>query len=287
MFSRPVPTVLLLIQLTVWIGPLRSQTFSEARLPLPEDPVTLPSEQEVARHIATVREATLKSLQHDEDGWDDLWLMVQRAHAKDYTPPKSRVADTDGDGFSDYEEMLVHRNATYREPVYTKEEQIALIREERRQAIRTLAAEKTRWERELENARPQLRELIPPGQYASASDLRAAEVETAALRRQAELARQLAPARERALDTLAWKLGVPRVIKKPDGRSLYPLRGIRRRAVVYGLAGHAVRSGSGSGRGLAHPTELFPAGLFSMAVLRLPHRTGPLRPGPDTGHVGN
>jgi hypothetical protein len=75
-------------------------------------------------------------LKRDKDGWDDIWVMIQKVHDKDYQfDPKDRTKDTDGDGISDYEEMLVGRNATHKEPVYTREEQIDRIREERRRAI--------------------------------------------------------------------------------------------------------------------------------------------------------
>ncbi|RFC51102.1 MAG: Subtilase family protein [Verrucomicrobia bacterium] len=105
-------------------------------LPRPEDPVVLPTEAETAELIKNRRESELRLLQRDKDGWDDIWVMIQKAHDKDYKfDPNDKTKDTDGDGVSDYEEMLVGRNATRKEPVYTREEWIAKIREERRLAI--------------------------------------------------------------------------------------------------------------------------------------------------------
>ncbi len=108
----------------------------ERILPKPEDPVILPTDAEVAEYIKNVRESELKYLKWDADGWDDLWVMIQKSHDKNYQfDPDNKQKDTDGDGFSDYEEMLTRRSATYKEPIYTKEEQIRRIREDRRRAI--------------------------------------------------------------------------------------------------------------------------------------------------------
>ena len=108
-----------------------------AGLPAPEDPVDLPTDEEVARHVAERRAAWLKYLQHDPDGWDDLWVLIQKSYDRNYQfDPGDKTKDTDRDGFSDYEEMLRCRDATRREPAYTKARQIELIREARRQAIR-------------------------------------------------------------------------------------------------------------------------------------------------------
>ena len=106
-------------------------------LPKPEDPVVLPTEEETATFIKNRHDSELKSLKWDKDGWDDIWVSLQKAYDKNYTfDPNDKAKDTDGDGISDYEEMLVGRNATRKEPEYTREAWIARIREERRQAIR-------------------------------------------------------------------------------------------------------------------------------------------------------
>jgi hypothetical protein len=105
-------------------------------LPKPEDPVVLPTEEETARHLKNIRESNLRMLNWDKDGWDDLEVMLVKSKHKDYQfDPKNKTKDTDGDGMSDYEEMLIYRDPAFAEPVYTKEQQIENVREERRRAI--------------------------------------------------------------------------------------------------------------------------------------------------------
>ena len=71
-------------------------------LPRPEDPVVLPTEAETAELIKNRRESELRSLKWDKDGWDDLWVMLQRVYDKDFKfDPKDKTKDTDGDGVSD------------------------------------------------------------------------------------------------------------------------------------------------------------------------------------------
>jgi subtilisin family serine protease len=180
--------------------------------------VVLPTDEEVAQHIKNVRESSLKILQWDEDGWDDLWIMLQRAHDKDYQfDPNDKAKDTDGDGFSDYEEMLTHRNATHKEPVYTKEEQIARIREERRQAIinakHVAEAEKKR--------RDELAPLIiPPLTTKDGRAASAAEVDAEKLPKLAALARKNtaeAAAAERRADAFAQRHGIAKDSFGPNG----------------------------------------------------------------------
>ncbi len=115
-----------------------------AHLPKPEDPVVLPSDDEVAAYNAAVRQSTLDQLRIDGDGIDDLWLTLQRAQDPNYAlAPGDTTTDSDGDGVSDYEEMLLQRSAVSKDPVLSREEKIAAVREARRQAIAgaTLSAE--------------------------------------------------------------------------------------------------------------------------------------------------
>ncbi len=105
-------------------------------LPRPEDPVVLPTDAETAAYIKNMRESNLRLLKYDKDGWDDLEVMIWKSIDKNYKfEPDNKTKDTDGDGMSDYEEMLVNRSPLFKEPNYTKEERIELIREERRRAI--------------------------------------------------------------------------------------------------------------------------------------------------------
>lgn len=98
-------------------------------LPKPGDSVVLLTDEEVALQVAQIRESSLSYVKHDPDGWDDLWVLLQNSYDKNYQfDPSNKTKDTDGDGMSDYEEMLIHRSATYREPVYTKEQLIELVK---------------------------------------------------------------------------------------------------------------------------------------------------------------
>ncbi len=67
---------------------------------------------------------------------------------------------------------------------------------------------------------PPLLPLIPPGQHTSEERLRAAEAEFAALRELAVRSEAERPIKDQALDELARKLGVPRMIEEKDGRRL-------------------------------------------------------------------
>ena len=97
------------------------------QLPKPEDPVVLPSDAEVARHVANIRASMIKNLARDPDGWSDIDMMIVKAKHKDYQfDPKNKTKDTDGDGMSDYEEMLIRRDPAFAEPVYTKAQQIEM-----------------------------------------------------------------------------------------------------------------------------------------------------------------
>ena len=186
--------------------------------PRPEDPVVLPTDAEVAEQVRTIRESWLRILKWDADGWDDLWVMIQMSHDRNYQfNPNDRQKDTDGDGMSDYEEMLVHRSATYKEPVYTKEQQIARIREERRQAIINAnhVAEKERMRRD---------ELAPliisPLATSDGRPASAAEVDAEKLPKLAALAWKHsaeAAAADRRAAAFAQRHGIARDAVGPDG----------------------------------------------------------------------
>ncbi|MDB6136793.1 MAG: PII-type proteinase [Verrucomicrobiales bacterium] len=124
-------------------SPLESAKLAEAavaHLPKPEDPVVLPTDAEMEAYIKNMRESKLQLLQRDPDGWDDLEVSIWKSRDQNYKfDPNDKTKDTDGDGMSDYDEMLVNRDATFAEPFLTEEQQIAQVREGRRQAI---AAEK-------------------------------------------------------------------------------------------------------------------------------------------------
>jgi hypothetical protein len=180
------------------------------KLPKPEDPVVLLSDAEVAQFVKNIRDSGLNSLKWDKDGWDDLWVMLQRAYDKNYKfEPNAKNKDTDGDGMTDYEEMLTHRNATRAEPVYTKEQLIEQVRESRRQAIAHWHAEDGRWKQALKEAAPNIRSHIPNGRL-NPDELQAqAEQSYAALRAAGAEAKRLQPLLDEQLKGEAARRGVP------------------------------------------------------------------------------
>ncbi len=77
-----------------------------------------------------------------------------------------------------------------------------------------------RWQERKAALAPQMRALIPVGQVVSEQKRQEGEAEFAALREQAARSAAEQPAKERALDELAKRLGAPREIQEPDGRKL-------------------------------------------------------------------
>lgn len=76
------------------------------------------------------------------------------------------------------------------------------------------------WQNKKAALAPQMRPLIPLGQTTSAEKLQAGEAEFQALRQQAVVSAAEQPAKERALDKLAERLGAPRVFQDENGRKL-------------------------------------------------------------------
>jgi len=76
------------------------------------------------------------------------------------------------------------------------------------------------WQQKKAALTPQLRPLIPLDHATSTQKLEAGEAEFRALREQAARSAAEQPAKERALDELAKRLGAPREIQEPDGRKL-------------------------------------------------------------------
>lgn len=191
----------------------------ESKLPRPEDPVVLPTDEEVARKTRSIRESSLRLLEHDADGWDDLWVLLQKAHNREYRfDPNNQGNDTDGDGMSDYEEMLVHRSATFKEPVYTKEEQVARIREQRRQAIENHAfVTEERLKRRAELAPL----IIPPLTTEDGAPASVADVDAERRVKLASLAQKNAveaAASTRRADAFARRYAIAKNTIGPDGQ---------------------------------------------------------------------
>lgn len=150
----------------------------------------------------------------DGDGWDDLWCSVflEVKH-------RNKTTDTDGDAISDYDEMLLWQNPMVadRPPGELTPEEIEGANDA---AAATRSAAEAAWQRKLQESAPRLRELISPGRFASEKRIQEAEAGVAALRQAADAARAARPAREQALDDIARRHGVPRIIDRGDGRKL-------------------------------------------------------------------
>lgn len=147
----------------------------------------------------------------DGDGWDDLWCAIYRE-----LEHRNRNTDTDGDGLTDYEEMVMWRDPFVEGPLPrdpTPEE----LEEGRRAREAALAAAKERWEQTKAAAAPRLRPLIPPGARNHAAAHQRVADRQEALRQEAAGLRLLQPAKDRELDAIAASLGVRREIVKPDG----------------------------------------------------------------------
>ncbi len=150
----------------------------------------------------------------DGDGWDDLWTSTHRE-----IKHRDRITDTDGDGLTDYEEMVLWRNPFVKGPLpraLTQEE----IAEGERKAAATLAAAKQAWERKLAELSPRLLPIVPPGQPEPEAKILQEEERAAALRRDAQASRLAQPAKERELDDIARKYDVRREYVDEDGRKL-------------------------------------------------------------------
>ena len=150
----------------------------------------------------------------DQDGWDDLWCSTNKA-----IKHRNKTTDTDGDGMTDYQEMIAWRNPFTKGPLPRKltPEEIQAA-EAAAAASRVIALEA--WERKKVEEAPLLRQLMPPGQSDPDAKIVEAEDGSAALRRDAAASKLLAPAKERALDDLARKHGVEKVFEDEDGKKL-------------------------------------------------------------------
>lgn len=76
------------------------------------------------------------------------------------------------------------------------------------------------WQLKKAEAAPRMRSLMAPGQRISAEKRQRAAEEFEALRAKAARSRAERPAKEQALDELSRRLGVPRKLRTPDGKTL-------------------------------------------------------------------
>jgi len=197
--------------------PLRFTLLSAALLAA-TSPLLAQDEPEAAAnpHTITVKDFLGRDRiinDFDGDGWDDLWcaIYLDLAH-------RNKTTDTDGDGLTDYEEMVMWRDPFVEGPL-PRDPAPEEIEEGKRAAAAARAAAEAAWQRKLEEAAPRMRELLPPGQLESEKKRLQNEADRAALRQAADAARAARPARERTLDDIARRHGVPRIIDRGNGKA--------------------------------------------------------------------
>ncbi len=132
---------------------------------------------------------------------------------------RDRTIDSDGDGLTDYQEMLFGTDPWIPNPPPRDPTAVEIAQFERNAAAQRVAAQKE-WEAKLAEAAPRMVELIPLDKSASEAVERSAGAEFDALRQQAAQSLLDQPAKERALDEIAAKYGVPREMPKPGGGKL-------------------------------------------------------------------
>ena len=150
----------------------------------------------------------------DQDGWDDLWCAINRE-----IEHRNKKIDTDGDGLTDYMEMIMWRDPFTKGPLPREATPEEIAEAKKRQAA-ALAAAQVEWEARKAAAAPRLRQLMPPGQMEPDAKVQAAEDGSAALRGEAAASRLAQPGKERALDDVARKYGVEKEYQDEDGKKL-------------------------------------------------------------------
>lgn len=149
----------------------------------------------------------------DNDGWPDAWSPSHTVTHRD------KSLDSDGDGVTDYFELLMGRDPYVKEELL-REPTTTEIAEAERNAAAARAAAQKEWETKLAEAAPHRRELIAPERRANEAMDQARDAEFTALRQQAAQSLLDQPAKDRALDALAKRLGVSREMPRPEGGKL-------------------------------------------------------------------
>ena len=150
----------------------------------------------------------------DFDGWDDIWRIIGRINHHDKTK------DTDRDGVTDYEEMILNRDPNVKGPLPAAPLTPEQIAKEAENAARSLVEREQEWQRKLAEAAPTMRQLLPVGQAEPDSKFQEVDEKSAALRRDAAASRLLQPGKERALDDVARKYGVEKEMQDENGKKL-------------------------------------------------------------------
>lgn len=153
-------------------------------------------------------------LDANEDGWDDLWCAINSKIVH-----RDKKIDSDGDGLSDYMEMIMWRDPLVKSAL-PKQLTSAEVEQNRAQQFASIAMAQVEWEKKKLKLAPQIRQLIPMGQIEPDAKIREAEMQVEALRKDAaELALQQ-PAKDQALDDVSKKYKVPKEIQDENGEKL-------------------------------------------------------------------
>lgn len=193
-------------------------------------------------------------MDRDGDGWDDMWRIICRINHRDKTK------DTDLDGVTDYEEMILNRDPNVKGPLpaapLTPEE---IARYEAQVAVQK-ASEKARLEREWPVKQAELAQTTRQTFDGKAADPEFVRNDDA--KQKQAVAKRLAdgiaaePALERALNDIAAKYGIPRAGINVDGKG-WTLIGESPSGPVY------VETQNARSADTIRADDLWPAGLHS------------------------
>lgn len=163
-------------------------------------------------------------MDRDGDGWDDLWCHMSRLTPDAKNPDKLagyQGRDTDGDGVSDYDEMLRWRDPNVKGPPLNwpnlTPEQVADAKRKDDAHRAKLQAE---WEANLAAKGDEVRPQFGPGELAAPEERFKVDNEFAALRAKAAASRLVFEAKERALNDASQRMGAPREVDVGGGKKL-------------------------------------------------------------------
>ena len=125
MKSHPLPRRLVLLSTTCFIIPFAANAQTNAVKPRPRLNITIV--QDWFGNDRTIYD-------YDQDGWDDLWCSTHKEIRH-----RNKTTDTDGDGMTDYQEMIDWRNPFVKGPLPRKltpeDIEAARLQEERRKIL--------------------------------------------------------------------------------------------------------------------------------------------------------
>ncbi|MDB4265138.1 S8 family serine peptidase [bacterium] len=147
----------------------------------------------------------------DQDGWCDIWCSLFKSEAKH----RSKSVDTDGDGLTDYEEMVIMRNPLTAEP-FPKNFSDADRALARKEAQVQFVKSQEKWQKLLKE-KPRLQKMIDPADRANDPRITRLNEKIEKLKREAVELRLKAPLRKIRLEDKAKELGIPMAEMMPEG----------------------------------------------------------------------